>query len=538
MRFLPLKRLAQLALVLVLAAGQSAGIVSAGPAPAHLNGIAAFQSDPGFLPGFGEPSSDVTVVSSAIGNLDPLMAEPATLTIERLRIFPGDEVPPVDGPQILEIEHGSLSYTDDLGLDAELQADASAFFAAGNATPIVNEGTVPAVVLRTTISSEPVTDEGDTDSESDTSEDGNPNATGERPTPAPTEDGASGNSDAITLAREISPGSKMITAATPSASPVAATPEASPTPEPTAAPASTAKLGVLLQAELTDLPASEQQLFAAELELQPGAELELTGSSGPVGIIAVGGDLTVEREGHTSSKLRAGRSVLLPTGTVATLVNEGDTPLSLQVAGIGGTTAVGDLSDEPTTTTPDDTPTLDDGPIDMTGPHRFVPSEAEMEHLGLFIMPDLVQESSETTDNVLWFTDAGEATDKLTEYDWQNFLLEIYSGDGEATDYGEITSLALNVDTFGNSNGASGFYDYIRDEIFQGGASHSRDISQLAGVDAEMRASFYNSDDKLDYGFMVIRSGEYVVSLYLRGTDLNTIGLMEAVATLIFGPRG
>jgi len=37
---------------------------------------------------------------------------------------------------------------------------------------------------------------------------------------------------------------------------------------------------------------------------------------------------------------------------------------------------------------------------------------------------------------------------------------------------------------------------------------------------------------------MVIRSGQYVISLYVRGSDLNTIGLLEAVAKLIFGPRG
>lgn len=558
MRRLRSKRFAPLVLVLMLAIGQSAGIANAEPAATRPTTRAAIQSGSGLLPGFGEPSSDVTIVSSAIGDLDPAVGEPATLVVERLRIAPGDEVPAVDGAQILEVEHGSLSYTDDLGLDAELQADASAFFAAGSATPITNEGGVPAIVLRTTISgatAEPTdttetpaatetpaeTPEDNNDSEDNDSNDST--ETGERPTP--TADDASTNPQALMLNRDLSSSAKNITVATPSASPAAspvdATPEPAtptPTPEPTTPPVSTAKLGVLLEADLTNLPASAQQFFTAELELQPGAQLELTESSGPIGIIANGGDLTVDRDGRTPAKLRDGRSVLLPTGTSATFVNESDAPLTLQIAGISGETATEPTPEE--TVIPDGTPSgsEDDGPIDVSGPHRFIPSDSEMEHLGLYVMSDLAEESSDTADNILWFTDQDQANSTLTDYDWQNFVLEIYTGGDQATEYGEVTSMALNVDTFADNDGATQFYNYIRDEIFQGGASHSRDINQLSGVDAEMRDNFYNSDDKLDYGFMVIRSGEYVVSLYLRGTDLNTIGLMEAVAKLIFGPRG
>ena len=530
MRRLPPKYVVHLTFVLLLVLGQSAGIVHAQPAPARTASSAAIQAEPGFLPGFAEPSGDVEVVATSTGDLDPAIGEPASLTIERLRIAPGDEVPTTEGAQIIEVEHGTLSYTDDLGLDAELQSDTSAYFAAGSATPITNDGSVPAIVLRTTLNgaaAEPVgTSEGTDDSE-----------TGERPTP--TADDPVGNSNVLGMARDISSSQKAITsAATPSASPVAATPAAGATPEPTTAPVSTAKLGVLLQADLTDLPASAQQFFAAELVLQPGAELTLTESTGPIGLIANGGDLTVERDGRTPAKLRDGRSVVLPTGTSATLVNDGDTPLTLHVAGISGETASTPPVPEETAV-PDNEPSgNDEGPIDVSGPHRFIPSDSEMEHLGLFVMPGQAQESTDASANTLWFTSGSEANDKLTEYDWQDFVLDVYSSNDEATDYGAVNSLALNVDTFADSDGATGFYNYIRDEIFQGGASHSRDLSQLNGVDAEMRDSLYNSTDKLDYGFMVIRSGQYVISLYVRGSDLNTIGLLEAVAKLIFGPRG
>jgi hypothetical protein len=561
MRRLPSKRVVPLIFVCLLVIGQSAGIANAAPQPARPASTAALQSDPGVLPGFDDFGSDIRVIASAIGDLDPAIGAPATLTVERLRVLPGDELPAVDGAQIVEVEHGALAYTDDLGLDAELQADTAAYFAAGSATPITNEGSVPAIVLRTTLSGAPA-ESGDTDESP-----ADPGATGERPTATATPVGQERN-DALTVTRDLPSSAKKIAtatpkaatpeAATPEASPVAATPVASPatetpetaatpaaatpTPEPTTPPQATARLGVLLEVDLADLPTAAQQFFAAELELQPGATLELTGSSGPIGMVAFGGDLTVQREGHAPAKLRDGRSVLLPTGTSASFVNDGDAPLTLQIAGISGErasapdTTVPDIEETPI---PDTTPAADDnGPIDTSGPHHFIPSDSEMEHFGLYVMPDLAEESTNAAENVLWFSDDDEATDKLNEYDWQNFVLAIYTGNGEATEYGDVTSLALNVDTFADSDGATQFYNYIRDDIFQGGASHSRDISQLNGVDAEMRDTFYNSDDQLDYGFMVIRSGEYVISLYLRGEDLNAIGLMEAVANLIFGPRG
>jgi len=41
------------------------------------------------LPGFGEPSSEVTVVTSASGPIDPPLADGATLSVERLSIDTG-----------------------------------------------------------------------------------------------------------------------------------------------------------------------------------------------------------------------------------------------------------------------------------------------------------------------------------------------------------------------------------------------------------------------------------------------------------------
>ncbi|MGH2551036.1 MAG: hypothetical protein ACRDHN_16720, partial [Thermomicrobiales bacterium] len=353
------KHVARLALTIALAFGYCSSVVAAESAPSHPAELGLAQTLPGFLPGFDAPSSDVTVVNTAVGDLN--VSEPATLIVERLRIAPGDPVPATAGSQILQVEHGTLSYTDDLGLDAELGADTAGYFAAGSDTPIVNEQGVPAIVVRTTITSSTGNSENDfnADDEKPTEDDtsgagddtSNPNATGDRPTPTE-ESGSTRNGP---LARSSSSTMKAFAQATPEASPVTASPTATETATPiieptaTATPVpSTAKLGVLLQGELSEIPEANQQLFAADVELQPGAELVITEITGPLGLIVRGGDLTVERDAHAPSKLRNFGSVILPTGISATLTNNGDAPITLQIGGISGDqNAVGSSSDEP-----------------------------------------------------------------------------------------------------------------------------------------------------------------------------------------------
>ncbi|CAN5418755.1 hypothetical protein BH09CHL1_BH09CHL1_18930 [soil metagenome] len=546
------KRISRLTLLMALAIGPGSGVVAAESAPSHSATSVFAQIEPSFLPGFGEPSSDVTVINTAIGELD--VSEPATLVVERLRIAPGDAVPETDGAQILQVEHGTLSYTDDLGLDAELGADTAGYFAAGSDTPIVNEQGVPAIVVRTTITgSAGVFEDADTNDEDvpterddtgDESDDSNPNTTGERPTP--TEESGFTRNGALSLTRSSSSEMKAFAQATPEASPVAATPTAAetetatPTSEPTATTTpvpSTAKLGVLLEGEISDLPGADQQLFAADVELQPGAQLVITEITGPLGLIVRGGDLTVERDGRASSKLRNFNSVILPTGISATLINNGDASITLQIAGISGTQdAVGSVTDEPAAT--DDTPTADGAPVDVSGAGRFIPTASEMEQLGLIANPEGPTESTSTEDDVLWFTDGEPITDVLETNNWQSVTLADYTGDSTATDFGEVSFLIINVDAFSSEADATSFYDYVRDDVLLGQASHSRSIGNLDGVDAEMRDSRFNSETELETGIMVIRSGAYTVTIYTNGPDLDPIRMMEAVATLIFGARG
>jgi quercetin dioxygenase-like cupin family protein len=579
------------------------------------------------LPGFGEPSSEVTIVTSASGPIDPPLADGATLSVERLSVDPGGSLPEIDDAQILQVEQGTLSFEDDLGLEAEIDAGTSQFFAAGAATGITNSGDGPAIVVRTSLS-------GSTREVGSTQ---GGDATGTRPAndsgagelaavallatqsdEAPTEvvveygdngfdpdelslaqggslvienttdgscafaiddlsitatidpdeitpvvvDGPAGAHDFTCSATEggdpIATGTlhmvRVSTAPTPTPEPSetpAASPQATPEAPTSATPATGGESGALIEQELTDLPPADQLLFSAQVVMNPGAILPLTGANGPVALIAAGGDITVAREGHPPSKLRDGRSVVLPTGTIADIRNDGDTPVTLQIAGIGTTfggapsgeatgTATTGSSDSETDTRPGSaTPSANtDQPVDMTGANQFFPTDSEMENLGLFASGGAPQENSEPAQNAFWFTTPDEASTLLPEWDWQGALLQQYASKADGTDYGDVDALILNVDTFSDADGAANFMDYINTDVFADSAEQSEIVTALPGVDLVYNGTFYDSDNKADIGFMVIQSGENVITLYATGADLDATALLEDVATLILGARG
>ncbi len=91
-------------------------------------------------------------MTSASGPIDPPLADGATLSVERISVDPGASLPESTDAQILQVEQGTLSFEDDLGLEAEIDAGTSQFFAAGATTGITNSGDGPAIVVRTSIS--------------------------------------------------------------------------------------------------------------------------------------------------------------------------------------------------------------------------------------------------------------------------------------------------------------------------------------------------------------------------------------------------
>mgnify|MGYP001220197499 CR=1 FL=1 len=141
-------------------------------------------------------------------------------------------------------------------------------------------------------------------------------------------------------------------------------------------------------------------------------------------------------------------------------------------------------------------------------------------------------------DNAIWFEDADQAEELLPTFDWESTVINLYDSDSEETDYGTVELFVINVDVFADDGSASDFYAYVDEEIFAGQSRSSDVAAELEGVDQEMYVSFFNSETEFDVGFMVIQSGEYVITLYAQGSDLDATTIMEDVASLIFGPRG
>jgi hypothetical protein len=599
------------------------------------------QEQAGSLPGFGALPDEATLLSSASGTLDEPIEAPATLIVERLSIEPGATLDPVDGPQIVQVEQGLLTFEDDLGLEAEIVAGGAQFFAAGAGDAITNTGDEAAIIVRTSVSSgaaagedetpDDASDQEQSDGEGETrdrddrdnaengSESAGVNARLLQSTPAPdevvltlSEDGfdpdafeivqggelvienateepctfevpelsieveiGAGDIESVTvdgsagtheftctnedgdvvgegsffLARpETTP--EPVETEEPAASPAIdeTTPVASPepddtetvTPTETAETGAEATMGVLLEATLDTVPEDEQSLFAAEIVLDPEGSLSLAGAGGSIGIAVSGGDLTVTRPGSSPARLRDGRSVLLPEGIIATLTNNGDSPITLHLAGLTGTGA-GDNTTAAATEEPTDEAGSggdENGPIDQTGANQFIPSDAEMEQIGLLPQRNGRDEVTDPADNSLWFEDQDQAAELLPTFGWQSATLSTYDSDSEETAYGEVAFFVINVDVFDDDGGAADLYTFVQDEVFGGQGRSSDVVVDLDGVDQEMYVSFYNSDTEFDVGFMVIQSGEYVITLYAQGSDLDATALMEDVASLIFGPRG
>jgi hypothetical protein len=94
------------------------------------------------------------------------------------------------------------------------------------------------------------------------------------------------------------------------------------------------------------------------------------------------------------------------------------------------------------------------------------------------------------------------------------------------------------VDVFGDESGGEQFFAFIRDQALGGQGRTSSDVEGLDGVSEHIFATGFDAEQKLDIGYLIIRSDQYVITIITAGTDLEPRALMEDVATLIFGPRG
>lgn len=301
-----------------------------------------------------------------------------------------------------------------------------------------------------------------------------------------------------------------------------------------------AMIGILVQATISLDAAGD--LFGATLTLKPGGTLRLAGADGALGLAVAGGDLTVVRDGRSPASLRDGRSVVLPGGTSAELINNGETTLSLIVAGVTGSSIVSDLppAETPEPDDPDaDDPDEDDanGSASGGGPNEalyaFFPSDSDMADLGLIPLWNAFTEVSDAASNNFWLSERDAAEEAFTGWNWLKSSELRYSSVGEETDFGEVTTFGILVDSFEDEDGADGFFSYLNGDP----SGEATDL--LDGVESVDDAIEFNVGSGANAAmFVVIQSGSYVITLFTTGPDLDSRALMEAVTGLMFGIVG
>ncbi len=298
-----------------------------------------------------------------------------------------------------------------------------------------------------------------------------------------------------------------------------------------------AMIGILLQETVSFEDAAA--LFGASLIVPPGGALTLTSADGPLGVIVSGGDLTVLRQGRSPASLRDGRSVTVPSGTAAELINEGTTPISIIFAGIPGGSIASDLpqveTPEPDGDDPDgDGPEngeSDSGTADSL--YAFFPDDDAMAEIGLVPTWNAFTDRNDPASNTFWMTDPAVAEESFSDWDWVQSSELRYSSEGQETDFGVVNLLIVVVDSFEESDGAEGFFDYLRSD------PSGRPSSMLDGIDeVDAAIEFGFTTGGTDVMIVAIQSGSYVITLYGSGPDLDVEALMQAVTGLIFGVVG
>jgi plastocyanin/quercetin dioxygenase-like cupin family protein len=295
-------------------------------------------------------------------------------------------------------------------------------------------------------------------------------------------------------------------------------------------------IGMLLQTAVT--LEGDSDLFSAIVSLQPGGVMTLNEADGSLGVMVTGGDLTVTRPGRAPATLRDGRSVILPSGTSAEMANNGDTPITILLAGVTGSTDAPDADTGADTGEPEQTGT-DTGNSETSGNagpdglYVFFPDDSELEELGLFPTWVAFTEISDPASNTFWFSGRDAAEASLTEWDWIRSSELRYDSAGEETAYGPVSVFGILIDSFEDDAGAASFFEYIADDPTGEAVAFLDGIAEVQGA-----VAFNFSGIETITTLVAIHSGTYVITLFASGPGLDTEALLADVANLIFGVVG
>ena len=285
------------------------------------------------VPGLGPLPEGVTLnyaVSGPIGDV----SGPGTLVLERIDLDEGEAIPGSDAAQILVAESGSLTLIDDLGLEATL-AEGQAYFADAGSAAALRTNTSTRLVRAIVWPQSTAT--------VDLSPSGCSNNVVIAPGGTFTVHNISGQTvslaiDDLAIFKGLLPGREFLVTV----------PEIEGTWvmecgfSQTATVTSTGAVGdagrvpasnALVSTNL-DIPADNLSLALLALTMEPGAALGPVTMAGLVGIYSADSDLTVTRPGRLDSTLPAGKGVVLPQDTTATLENRTDRPTEVLVVAV------------------------------------------------------------------------------------------------------------------------------------------------------------------------------------------------------------
>lgn len=246
---------------------------------------------PAASPGAGLSLPGAAVQTLASGTADQLPSS-APLALERIALAPGSTtgMRQISAPELLAIESGSLTVTDSLGLTSTLAAGQQQLVGANASYEASNDSTSPVSFLRLRLG-----------------------------------EGEAARSEATSAL----------------GTPVSGTPAAAPS------------VTVLFNGKESNLPSGAGLLFIAQATFDPNADSGNHTSTGPIGIAATQGTLTVGTSSGIQGQLQAGKGVVLPSGTVYRLRNQSTDQVQALIAGV---VAANGPAVQPVVPTP--TPTL------------------------------------------------------------------------------------------------------------------------------------------------------------------------------------
>ena len=494
-----------------------------------------FAADPVTLPGFDDVEAGVTVNFLATG---PVEAEPHAMphvVVERIELKADETIPFADAIQSIAVLDGRLVMVDDLGLNASLKEGKQTFAPAGSFSRI--RASEPTTLLRARIAPPPVDitifdDHCDptalTRASGSTLVVKNDTNAAQPFTISSLDIDAeipAGQTASVPLGAveatdwEVSCGysprdRRPIDTVTLTISKKAPAPAITPVAEP-------AGTTLLYDGLLPVADDGDAIFFLAQLAIAPAGSLGEQTMPGPTVVIAGDEPVDIDRPGKPTATLSAGRSVLLPADTVATISNGGDAETTILMLGIS---PVPEATPEPAQPSPTAVPT-EAPPAPTTPPsattdlESFIPSHDALNAIGFW---------NAGIGNITSFSMTTLAGLEGTPFedDWQQAMYFICAPDSSMPD---VVQAEVEMNQFGSAANAKLIVQLTNASI----QTDAKPLDPPSGSRADAITSYFVKADATGSWDAVVVLGSYgnvLVTLVVFSLDGSSSAAAEAAA--------